>query len=174
MRTSYLVSGFVLVDLDLEFYRCVIMAHTSKSRLLVANPLDREFIHIYEALITSDLLATLDGPTNPVIKAKFPTIEHKVISFDPLETMEKRILSELLVNNFPHHVSDVPVGTFSNVINQHFNDQTSKKMMKAASGIEYHEWLTRSPSSVQPFLQPSPRLMFALLILLDVQWIPWV
>ncbi|KAF3405666.1 hypothetical protein F1880_010337 [Penicillium rolfsii] len=89
------------------------------SRLLVASPMDREFIHLYDAEITSDFLAMLDTPTTSTIKTNFPTIEHRQIPFRPFETFQRRIWSALLVNKFPPHVADVPNGTRFKAINQH-------------------------------------------------------
>lgn len=81
--------------------------------------MDREFIHIYDAEITSDFLAMLDTPTTSTIKPNFPTIEHRQIPFRPFKTFQRRIWSALLVNKFPPHVADVPNCTRLKVINQH-------------------------------------------------------
>ncbi|PLB54009.1 hypothetical protein P170DRAFT_482254 [Aspergillus steynii IBT 23096] len=88
------------------------------SRLLVAFPFDPEYIHIYEARITSDFLRALETPTTAMKEAKFPTIEHRKIPFRPYKTFQERILVELSINNFSL-ASDVPNGTLSNVTNPH-------------------------------------------------------
>ncbi|KAJ6041411.1 hypothetical protein N7460_006801 [Penicillium canescens] len=66
------------------------------SRLLIASPMDREFIHLYEAQITSDFLRMLDNPAAATIQTNFPTIERRQIPFRPFETFQERIFAELL------------------------------------------------------------------------------
>jgi hypothetical protein len=75
--------------------------------------MDQEFIHLYEAHITSDFLAMLDNPATATTKTNFRTIEHRQIPFKPFETFQERILSELSSTNIPSHVSHQ-----HNIINQ--------------------------------------------------------
>jgi hypothetical protein len=92
------------------------MAHIPKTRLLVASPMDQEFIYLYEAQITSDFLGMLDNPKTATIQTNFPTIERRQISFRPFETFEERIWAELL--HFPPDVSVIPDDTCPSFINQ--------------------------------------------------------
>lgn len=96
-----------------RFHRFVSLAHIHKSRLLIASPMDREFIHLYEAQITSDFLRMLDNPAAATIQTNFPTIERRQIPFRPFETFQERILAELSVKNIPPRVSNR-----HNIINQ--------------------------------------------------------
>ncbi|KAJ5585021.1 uncharacterized protein N7459_004821 [Penicillium hispanicum] len=89
------------------------------SRLLVASPMDREFIHLYEAQITSDFLGMLDSPTTATNRADFPAIARRQIPFRPFETFQKRLWAELLAGNFLPHTSDLPDDTGSDLINEH-------------------------------------------------------
>ncbi|KGO65941.1 hypothetical protein PITC_021420 [Penicillium italicum] len=84
----------------------VSLTHTPKSRLLIASPMDRESIHLYEAQFTSDFLGMLDNPAIATMPANFPTIKRKQISFRPFETFQERILADLSVQSIPPHVSN--------------------------------------------------------------------
>ncbi|KKK26528.1 hypothetical protein ARAM_006128 [Aspergillus rambellii] len=64
------------------------------SRLLVVRPSDQESIHIFEASITSDLLAMRDNPMTATTPTRFPTINHRKIPFRPYETFQRRLLSQ--------------------------------------------------------------------------------
>ncbi|KAF4767353.1 hypothetical protein HAV15_009611 [Penicillium sp. str.  len=85
------------------------------SRLLIASPMDRHFIHLYEARITCDLLRMLDNPAAATVQANFPTIERTQIPFRPFETFQERILAQLSVKDISPHVSRK-----HNTMNQNF------------------------------------------------------
>lgn len=51
----------------------------SKSRLLVTRVVDKEFIHLFEAEITSEILEMLYRPNLAISLATWPTIKHKKI-----------------------------------------------------------------------------------------------
>ncbi|KAJ5105280.1 hypothetical protein NUU61_002627, partial [Penicillium alfredii] len=104
------------------------------TRLIVASPIDREFIHIYEAQITSSFLGMLDNPMKATIQTKFPTIRRREIPFRPFETFQNRIWTALLDNQLPAHASDKLDGTGSKIVNEHAkrpheqeNDDTRKR-----------------------------------------------
>lgn len=99
----------------LRFCRFVSLADIPKSRLLIASPMDRHFIHLYEARITCDLLRMLDNPAAATVQANFPTIERTQIPFRPFETFQERILAQLSVKDISPHVSRK-----HNTINQNF------------------------------------------------------
>lgn len=68
----------------------------SKSRLLVTRVVDKEFIHLFEAEITSEILEMLDRPNLATGLATWPTIKHKKIPFQPYESFKERITAEIL------------------------------------------------------------------------------
>jgi hypothetical protein len=68
-----------------------------KSRLLVTNSSDVEFLHIYEAQITSELLEWLDHPVTSTEFTGAPIIvKRRKIPFKPFGNFVRRIVYELL------------------------------------------------------------------------------
>ncbi|QKX63474.1 uncharacterized protein TRUGW13939_10644 [Talaromyces rugulosus] len=70
---------------------------THTSRLLVAKWQDCEFIHLYEAQFTSELLEAIKNPKNATTYTNWPTITQKKIPFKPFDTFRQRLVAELLL-----------------------------------------------------------------------------
>lgn len=85
-----------------------------KSRLLVTNASDSEFIHLYETQISSKILRMLDNPST-ASSAGWPTIQRRRIPFKPFETFMHRLVLALLEPNILHNCdaseADVDVDT---------------------------------------------------------------
>lgn len=77
-----------------------------KSRLLVTNSSDVEFLHVYEARITSELLEWLD---HPVASAEFTgapiIVKRKKLPFKPFGNFVRRLMYELLGPGHWNHTS---------------------------------------------------------------------
>ncbi|KAJ5566754.1 hypothetical protein N7535_006060 [Penicillium sp. DV-2018c] len=69
---------------------------THTSRLLVAKWPDYEFIYLYEAQFTSELLGAIENPKNATTYLKWPIITVKKIRFEPYDTFRERLVDELL------------------------------------------------------------------------------
>ncbi|POR35253.1 Uncharacterized protein TPAR_04546 [Tolypocladium paradoxum] len=77
-------------------------AHTS--RLLVSHVSDIEFIHLFEAEVTSELLQMLDKPDLATGLTAWPTIKHQKIPFKPYEDFKERLMAKILTPSpFQHH-----------------------------------------------------------------------
>lgn len=128
--TSHLVSAPCPSNCH-SFYGFVSLAHISKSRLLVASPLDREFIHLYEARITSDFLGMLDNPATATMQNDSPTIRRRQIPFKPFETLQERILAELSAGHkIPPHVPiqhDDTINQNVKRVHEHEDDEMCKR-----------------------------------------------
>ncbi|KAL5338012.1 hypothetical protein BJX70DRAFT_367892 [Aspergillus crustosus] len=74
---------------------------TFTSRLLVANDLEPEFIHLYEARVSSIFLEMLDRP-NTTMSMAWPIIQRKRIPFKPYDTFRHRLVAELLEPSTPY------------------------------------------------------------------------
>ncbi|KPM42074.1 hypothetical protein AK830_g4475 [Neonectria ditissima] len=71
-------------------------AHQSKTRLLVTTKLDSNFVHLFEAEITSELLHILDDPTLSMSHVTWPIIQHSKVSFQPYSTLQGRLMARLV------------------------------------------------------------------------------
>ncbi|KAF4985632.1 hypothetical protein FDECE_16423 [Fusarium decemcellulare] len=69
---------------------------TFTARLLVTTKLDLEFVHLFEADISSELLDILDQPTLNMTNVSWPIIKHAKISFLPYNNLQQRIMNYLL------------------------------------------------------------------------------
>ncbi|PNY26776.1 Uncharacterized protein TCAP_03289 [Tolypocladium capitatum] len=69
---------------------------TYSSRLLVTNESDSQFIYLFEAEISSELLRILDKPNISAKQTVWPIIKRKRIPFEPYENFQKRITAQLL------------------------------------------------------------------------------
>jgi hypothetical protein len=65
----------------------------------VVNSSDSEFIYLYEARITTEVLRMLENPTT-VRPAGWPTIERKKIPFRPFKTFRQRLVKEMLETEY--------------------------------------------------------------------------
>ncbi|KAL4923026.1 uncharacterized protein BDV17DRAFT_25674 [Aspergillus undulatus] len=75
------------------------------SRLLVTNASDGEFIHLYEAQISSEVLRMLDSPTTAK-SVRWPTIQRRRIPFKLFDTFKYRLEGALLeLNNLQNYDS---------------------------------------------------------------------
>lgn len=91
--------SIVVVGLCLWFYPALSLpsaADLVKARLLVTNKTDLTFIHLFEAEITSSLLATIDNPTLSMKYVAWPIIKHRKIPFQPYSNFRERIIGYLL------------------------------------------------------------------------------
>ncbi|KAJ6188737.1 hypothetical protein N7519_003645 [Penicillium mononematosum] len=68
---------------------------TYTARLLVTNVCDKEFIHLYEAEISAELLGALRSPETATKYTKWPTIRQRKLPYKPYNTFENRITAEL-------------------------------------------------------------------------------
>ncbi|CAP98624.1 Pc22g13360 [Penicillium rubens Wisconsin 54-1255] len=66
------------------------------SRLLVTNLCDKEYIHLYEAEISAELLGALRSPTTATKYTKWPTIRRRKLPYKPYNTFADRITAELV------------------------------------------------------------------------------
>ncbi|KAJ6021191.1 hypothetical protein N7540_006695 [Penicillium herquei] len=71
------------------------------ARLIVTHGNDRDYIHLYEAKIPSELLNALRDPKNAPNPAEWPTIWKKDIPFKPYDTFADRLVAELLAPPIP-------------------------------------------------------------------------
>lgn len=88
------------------------------SRLLVTCHKDHEFIHIYKAQIPSNLLRSLENPSTATTKSSLITIEHIQVPSCPFETLQRRILAELLITDVSPCDSELTDPTFSDMPNE--------------------------------------------------------
>ncbi|PLB50833.1 hypothetical protein P170DRAFT_425133 [Aspergillus steynii IBT 23096] len=70
---------------------------THTSRLLVAKWPDCEFIYLYEAQFTSELLKAIENPKAATTYTTWPTITRKIIPYKPYDTFRSRLVAELLL-----------------------------------------------------------------------------
>lgn len=64
---------------------------------MTTEKLDREFIFLYEAVFSSELLSMLDAPTLATRPTTWPTIQFKRIPFKPYADFQSRVIAELLL-----------------------------------------------------------------------------
>ncbi|KAJ5585447.1 uncharacterized protein N7459_005247 [Penicillium hispanicum] len=69
--------------------------HLPPSRLLMTSDEDYDFIYLYEAQISHELLAMLDEPA-AMGSARWPVIEWRKIAYRPYETFKQRLVDALL------------------------------------------------------------------------------
>lgn len=69
-----------------------------QSRLLVNQRIhdDYDYIHLYEAEITAELLGALKNPNNATTPIEWPTIRWKKLPFKPYDTFANRVVAELV------------------------------------------------------------------------------
>ncbi|CAG8008342.1 unnamed protein product [Penicillium salamii] len=86
---------------------------TYTSRLLVSKWQEPEFIHLYEAQFTSDLLEAIENPKDATAYLDWPTISRKKIPFKPYDTFRARLVAELSLpeNRHCHNASDTKDAT---------------------------------------------------------------
>ncbi|KAJ5611941.1 hypothetical protein N7528_009046 [Penicillium herquei] len=66
------------------------------ARLIVTNMIEREYIHLYEATIPSEVLNALQDPKNAPNPPEWPTIWKKDIPYKPYDTFADRLVAELV------------------------------------------------------------------------------
>ncbi|KAH8434139.1 uncharacterized protein LDX57_011777 [Aspergillus melleus] len=62
---------------------------TYTSRLFVTNVLEREYVYLYDADITTELLKTLREPKAATTCIKWPTIRRRKLRFKPYDTCQR-------------------------------------------------------------------------------------
>ncbi|KAE8374540.1 hypothetical protein BDV26DRAFT_284211 [Aspergillus bertholletiae] len=67
-----------------------------QSRLLVIHAADREYIYLYEAEITTELLSTLRNTSAASSNTEWPTIRRLKISFQPYKTFANWLIAALV------------------------------------------------------------------------------
>ncbi|PWY73708.1 hypothetical protein BO70DRAFT_341766 [Aspergillus heteromorphus CBS 117.55] len=75
---------------------------THTSRFLVAKWPDCEFIYLYEAQFTSELLEAIENPKAATAYTNWPTITRKMIPFKPFDTFRPRLVADLLLPGHRH------------------------------------------------------------------------
>lgn len=80
----------------LTYYLLFVPNWPSKSRLVITNHHDRDFVHLYEARITSDLLRSLECPKTIKSCVDWPAIKRTRIPFQPVNSFHQRLQIELL------------------------------------------------------------------------------
>ncbi|KAJ5584427.1 uncharacterized protein N7459_004227 [Penicillium hispanicum] len=98
----YLVFILLSIAQVQERHRKLPQPPTHTSRLLVTKCGEREFMHLFEAEVTSELLDVLQNPTTTTRHINWPTIKHKRIPLKPLETFKERLRVEVLA---PNHIA---------------------------------------------------------------------
>lgn len=70
---------------------------------------DSEFIYLYEARFTSELLEAIKNPKIATVYVDWPTISRKKIPFKPFDTFRPRLVAELLLSENRHcpNASDI-------------------------------------------------------------------
>ncbi|KAL3459528.1 hypothetical protein BJX64DRAFT_291195 [Aspergillus heterothallicus] len=92
------------------FYLCVLLALaqsqeiTAKvpiypARLVASYALDKDHIHVYDAAISSKLIQTLRDPRSITTWTEWPVITHKKVPYKPYETINERLMFELVTPN---------------------------------------------------------------------------
>ncbi|CAG8376545.1 unnamed protein product [Penicillium salamii] len=86
---------------------------THTSRLLVSKGPDHEFIYLYEAQFTSELLEAIENPKTATAYVDWPTISRKKIPYNPYDTFRARLVAELSLpeNRHCHNASDIKDAT---------------------------------------------------------------
>ncbi|CAG8386161.1 unnamed protein product [Penicillium salamii] len=86
---------------------------THTSRLLVSKWPDHEFIYLYEAQFTSELLEAIENPKTATAYVDWPTISRKKIPYNPYDTFRTRLVAELSLpeNRHCHNASDIKDAT---------------------------------------------------------------
>ncbi|PYH88650.1 hypothetical protein BO71DRAFT_391186 [Aspergillus ellipticus CBS 707.79] len=69
---------------------------TYTSRLLVTRISDREYIHLHEAKITTELLEALRDPASATTYTEWPVIWQRKLPFKPYDTFADRLVAELV------------------------------------------------------------------------------
>ncbi|KAJ5573726.1 uncharacterized protein N7459_008153 [Penicillium hispanicum] len=67
-----------------------------QSRLLVTHRISDQYIHLYEAEITAELLNALKDPNNATNPIEWPTIRWRKLPFEPFDTFDNRLVAELV------------------------------------------------------------------------------
>ncbi|PYI00739.1 hypothetical protein BO78DRAFT_412039 [Aspergillus sclerotiicarbonarius CBS 121057] len=66
------------------------------SRLFVTNVSDEEYVHLYDARITNELIAVLKDPNAATEYVQWPTIYHIMLPYKPYESFMDRLVAELV------------------------------------------------------------------------------
>ncbi|KAM4066514.1 hypothetical protein HRG_000611 [Hirsutella rhossiliensis] len=85
------------------FFVCLLLSLAQRQARKLASPQQttytphhRYFIYLYEAEITSQLLESLDKPTQATDRTPWPTVKFKRIPFKPFKDFQARLIAELL------------------------------------------------------------------------------
>ncbi|KAL4868724.1 hypothetical protein BDV12DRAFT_197070 [Aspergillus spectabilis] len=66
------------------------------SRLFVTRYKDKEYVHLYDAEISAELLRALNDPKAATSYVPFPTIKYRKLSFKPYDTFAERLSTALV------------------------------------------------------------------------------
>lgn len=83
----------------------------SLSRLLVTHAHEQEYIFLYEADISTELLDGLWNPKDATSPMKWPTIRREKIPYEPYNTFSSRLVAELIAPR--HSPSHSPITSSS-------------------------------------------------------------
>ena len=65
--------------------------------MFVVNPLDKEYVHLYEARVSKELLGALREPSEEKRYVEWPVVVHRRVAYMPEESFMDRLVEELVV-----------------------------------------------------------------------------